>query len=196
MPSFDDCRTAPFSAPILQTQMPVGVWACVTTASGNIGRIRVSNINGFPGVPIPMTIYLDHTTWALGRDPPPRGPGGGPGGHDQAADSGDPANICVRSRRRQRRRRPGTDFWFQAVNPVQMFIKPLNGAQIAVGNRQNRGYDGCAESFNTAPVPLNTLSAGDYVCAVTNEGRLSQFRINDISSGTPKTLTIRYFTWE
>jgi hypothetical protein len=75
-PSIDECLSAPYSgSPVLQTQMPVGVWACVTTSSGNVGRIRIANINGVPGIPVPMTIFLDHTTWSATG-----GPGGGFGG--------------------------------------------------------------------------------------------------------------------
>jgi hypothetical protein len=45
-------------------------------------------------------------------------------------------------------------------------------------------------------VAFNTLSVGDYICAATSEGRVSQFRINAITPGSPKTLTIGYTTWE
>ena len=81
-PSVGDCLSAPYSpAPVLQRQMPVGVWACVTTGSGNVGRIHVANINGVPGIPVPMTIYFDHTTWSAAGGPGgPGGPGGGFGG--------------------------------------------------------------------------------------------------------------------
>jgi anthranilate/para-aminobenzoate synthase component I len=38
---------------------------------------------------------------------------------------------------------PDADFWFEAVTATQLFIKPMNGTQIAVGNKQNRGFNGC-----------------------------------------------------
>ena len=73
----------------------------------------------------------------------------------------------------------------------------MNGAQLAVGDKSNRGYDGCAaEAFSTASVALNTLPPGSYVCVATNQGRVSQFRIVGLSPGIPKTLTIAYTTWE
>jgi hypothetical protein len=37
---------------------------------------------------------------------------------------------------------------------------------------------------------------GSYVCVRTNEGRISQFRINAISSGSPRTLSLGYTTWQ
>ena len=201
-PSMDECLSAPYSgSPVLQTQMPVGVWACVTTSSGNVGRIRIANINGIPGIPVPMTIFLDHTTWSATG-----GPGGGFGG---PGGGGGPATHSTKTPTVPQTftfdldegqilgTSTDADFWFEAVNPVQLFIKPMNGAQIAVGNRQNRGYNGCRmEAFSPNQIALNTLAVGDYICAATSEGRVSQFRINAISPGSPKTLTIGYTTWE
>jgi hypothetical protein len=161
-PSFNDCQTAPSSpAPILQSQMPQGVWACVTTGDGNIGRIRVASINGIPGLPVPMTIVFDHTTWSPGGPGSPGGFGGpgGPGGFGGPGGGGpggggpvmhstntlvvpqtfsfdlDAGQVLGSS--------PDADFWFEAVTAAQLFIKPMNGAQIAVGNKQNRGFNGC-----------------------------------------------------
>lgn len=245
-PSFDDCQTVPSSpAAILQSQMPQGVWACVTTDDGNIGRIRVANINGIPGLPVPMTIFFDHTTWSPGGGPGgpggfggpggrggfgpggpggfggPGGPGGvggpgglggfgGPGGGGPGGQGGggpvahstntlvvpqtfsfdlDAGQVLGSS--------PDADFWFEVVTATQLFIKPMNGAQIAVGNKRNRGFNGCsAESFSPDQLALNTLAVGNYICAATSEGRVSQFRINALTSGSPRTLTISYTTWE
>ena len=247
-PSFDDCRSASFSgSPIPQAQMPTGTWACVATGSGNLGRIRVAGINGVPGVPVPMTIYLEHTTWSPAPGGPgggpgdgfggglggpgggpggpgggfgggPGGPGGGPGGPGGGFGGGpggpgggfgggaphSAGSLVVAQtylfdldEGQVSGSNDNADFWFQAVTPVQMFIKPMNGAQIAVGNRQDRGRRGCrSETFSSAPVPLNTLSAGDSICASTSAGRISQFRIDAISPGSPKTLNLSYVTWD
>jgi hypothetical protein len=239
-PSIDECLSAPYSgSPVLQTQMPVGVWACVTTSSGNVGRIRIANINGIPGIPVPMTIFFDHTTWSATGGPGGGfggpggvggggfggpgggggfgGPGGGfgsPGGGGGGGFGGPGGGGGPATHSTNTPTVPQTftfdldegqilgtstdaDFWFEAVNPVQLFIKPMNGAQIAVGNRQNRGYDGCRmEAFSSNQIALNTLAVGEYICAATSEGRVSQFRINAISPGSPKTLTIGYTTWE
>lgn len=209
-PSIDDCRSAPYSgAPIAQQQLPVGVWACVTTGNGNIGRIRVSNIIGVPGLPVPMTIFFDHTTWSPSPGGPgggpggPGGPGGGPGGGfggppHQTGTLTVPQTYTFDLDEGQISGSSGdADFWFQAVTLSQMFIKPMNGAQIAVGDRSNRGRRGCRhEIFSSVPVPLNTLAVGDYVCATTNLGRISQFHIDAISPGVPKTLSLSYATWD
>ncbi len=40
---------------------------------------------------------------------------------------------------------PGADLWFEAVSQFQLFLTPVNGAQIAVGDKSDRGYDGCSD---------------------------------------------------
>jgi hypothetical protein len=86
--------------------------------------------------------------------------------------------------------------WFQSQGS-QLYINPRNGAQLGVGNKTNRGYLGCAnEVYTPNRVSLNTLAPGNYVCVVTSEGRVSQFRVNAILGGSPRTLRIGYTTWE
>jgi hypothetical protein len=89
------------------------------------------------------------------------------------------------------------DVWFQAVTMSQLFLKPVNGAQLAVGDRSDRGRRRCAtESFSNDPVALNALPVGSFVCVATNRGRVAQFRVSGVSGGVPKTLTLDYTTWE
>ena len=89
------------------------------------------------------------------------------------------------------------DIWFEAVTASQLFLTPRGGAQMAVGDRSNRGRDGCASaSYSTTRVALSAVPVGSYVCVRTNEGRISQFRVNAISAGSPKTLTLGYTTWQ
>jgi hypothetical protein len=87
----------------------------------------------------------------------------------------------------------GTDIWYQAVTAVQKYITPQNGAAIAVGDGSNRGYAGCfEESFSSDRVPLADIPPGTYVCAKTNQGRISQFRVNGFVGTTMK---LGYTTW-
>lgn len=196
-PDFNTCKTAPYSpGPIPQAQLPVGVWLCVKTSDGNFGRLRVSNINGIPGLPLPMTIYFDHTTWSAsggGGSPLPPPP--------QPIHSQDTLQIqqtfSVDLDEGNLSTGADTDIWFQAVTATQMFLKPMNGAQLAVGNKSDRGYDGCsAEAFSPAAVPIGTLPAGSFVCYATNQGRVGQFRVQSLTGTVPKKLTIQYRTWE
>ncbi|WP_421855883.1 hypothetical protein [Oricola sp.] len=91
----------------------------------------------------------------------------------------------------------GADFWFQAETASLLYLVPRNGARIGVGNRANRGAAGCAAArMTTDRVSLSDLPVGSYVCARTNEGRISQFRVNGVSPGSPKTLSIGFTTWQ
>lgn len=87
----------------------------------------------------------------------------------------------------------GADIWYRAVTAVQKYIKPINGAKLAVGNKSNRGFAGCkTETFSSAQVSIWTLPVGSYVCVKTNQGRISQFRLNGYAGTTMK---LGYTTW-
>lgn len=89
------------------------------------------------------------------------------------------------------------DIWFQAETADLLYIAPRNGARLGVGDRSNRGYAGCDSArLGRDRVSLRDVPVGSYICVRTNEGRISQFRINDVTGGTPKTLKIGYTTWE
>ncbi len=89
------------------------------------------------------------------------------------------------------------DIWFEAETRDLLYITPRNGAVLGVGDRSNRGYSGCsAARYSSARVSLRDIPVGSYVCVRTNENRFSQFRVNAISAGSPKTLSIGYTTWQ
>lgn len=91
----------------------------------------------------------------------------------------------------------GADIWFQAETRELLYLAPRNGAQFGVGNRSNRGYRGCSRArYTTERVSLRDIPVGSYVCVKTNKGRISQFRVNRISGGSPKSVTIGYTTFE
>lgn len=87
----------------------------------------------------------------------------------------------------------GTDIWYHAVSNVEKYIEPQGSARIALGDGTNRGFAGCsAESFSADPVPLGDMPVGTYVCVKTNQGRISQFRVNGFMGTTMK---LGYTTW-
>lgn len=89
------------------------------------------------------------------------------------------------------------DIWFQAETADLLYLVPRGGARIGVGDRSNRGFAGCSGArFTTERVSLRDIPAGSYVCVRTGEGRISQFRVNAVSGGSPRTLSIGYTTWE
>src|SRR3972149_6876934 len=87
---------------------------------------------------------------------------------------------------------PGADLWFEADTATLLYLTPRNGARLWVGERNNRGKDGCAAGthYTTSRVSLADLPVGSYVCVRTSEGKVSQFRVNSLSGASPKTLTI------
>jgi hypothetical protein len=199
-PNFNTCNNAPYSnSAIPLIQLPIGVWLCVQTSDGNVARMRVASIQGIPQLPLPINVVFNYTTWST-QGPGPGGGGGGQPPFPQAPvystglleipqtfefdlDEGEVDGGT-------------SDLWFQAQGS-QLYLNPRNGAQIGVGNKTNRGYIGCAnEVYSPNRVSLNTLAPGNYVCVVTSDGRVSQFRVNAILGGSPKTLRIGYTTWE
>ncbi|HSF91255.1 MAG TPA: hypothetical protein VLA51_03510, partial [Paracoccaceae bacterium] len=88
----------------------------------------------------------------------------------------------------------GVDIWYQSTTPVRNYLTPRNGARLALGDRARKGYSGCsAETYSTAPIPLWTIPIGSYVCAKTDQGRFSEFRLSGFA-GT--TMELDYTTWE
>jgi hypothetical protein len=89
----------------------------------------------------------------------------------------------------------GADVWFQAVTNSEMYLSPVNGVQLALGDGGDHGFAGCARAaFSTVRIPME-MAVGRFVCAVTSEGRVSQFQVESISSTVPRSLTIHYITW-
>jgi len=88
----------------------------------------------------------------------------------------------------------GADIWYRAVTPVQKFIKPINGAKLAVGDKSNRGFAGCkTATYSASQVSIWSLPVGSYVCVKTNMGRISQFRLNGYAGTKMK---LGYTTWK
>ncbi|MFM7614518.1 MAG: hypothetical protein ACKO4R_09895, partial [Synechococcales cyanobacterium] len=89
-----------------------------------------------------------------------------------------------------------SDLWFQAVTANELYLSPVNGAGMWVGDRSNRGYEGCVNgAYSPSRVSLTNVPVGSYICMRTNQGRISQFRVNTISAGSPKQLQIGFTTW-
>jgi hypothetical protein len=87
----------------------------------------------------------------------------------------------------------GVDIWYEAVTDSEKYLVPKGGAKLALGDGSNRGYAGCVgEDFSTDRVPLEDMPVGTYVCAKTDQGRISQFRINGFAGTTMK---LGYTTW-
>lgn len=87
----------------------------------------------------------------------------------------------------------GGDVWYRAVTATEKYLQPINGGRLSLVDGSQRGFNGCkTAAFSTARLALVDLPVGTYVCAKTNEGRISEFRINGFV-GT--TMRIGYTTW-
>jgi hypothetical protein len=88
------------------------------------------------------------------------------------------------------------DLELQLVTLLDARLAPINGAQMGVGDRSNRGYSGClVEPMSAAAVPITAIPAGSHICARTNAGRISEIRI-DALAPLIRVLTVTFTTWQ
>ena len=91
----------------------------------------------------------------------------------------------------------GADIWFQAKTATDRYITPRNGAKIAVAGTTSVNLRGCKNlNVSTRSIPLRSAPVGTYVCVKTDQGRYSQFRVNQRVGRSPGTLHIGYTTWK
>jgi hypothetical protein len=89
----------------------------------------------------------------------------------------------------------GADLAYQVV-AFNRQLAPTNGAQMSFTNGAQRGFAGCsAATYSTGPVPEAALSVGNYVCVRTDQGRISEFRVDNIGQ-VLGVLTLSYTTWQ
>jgi len=94
-------------------------------------------------------------------------------------------------------RSQGADIWFQAKTATRRFITPRNGAKLAIAGNRSVNLAGCKSlRLSSRSIPLSALPVGTYVCAKTDQGRYSQFRINQRVGSSPGKLHIGYTTWK
>jgi hypothetical protein len=88
------------------------------------------------------------------------------------------------------------DFWFEAATPIERYVTPWNGTQIALVGTVAPGLSGCqSASYSSNKIAIADLPVGTYVCVQTNEGRYSQVRIEAPVGPSPGTLSIGFITW-
>lgn len=90
----------------------------------------------------------------------------------------------------------GSDLWFHALSPMELYLEPVGGARLAFmgggGGRQD-----CREAdLNSDRVSLGRVNVGSVFCYRTGEGRLGQFRVTGFSNqGPSRTMMLDYETW-
>ena len=90
----------------------------------------------------------------------------------------------------------GADLSYFAPDLINLQLIPINGAQISFTDGAERGYAGCSTAvYSAGPVLLASIPVGGYLCLKTNEGRISEFRINSIGP-ILRILSVGYTTWQ
>lgn len=80
--------------------------------------------------------------------------------------------------------RSGADLQYALASNGRLYLRALNGAAMAVGRRNDRGFEGCSVArFNTQQIRRNQLPIGAYICVKTNEGRFAQIHVNQYADG-------------
>ena len=93
--------------------------------------------------------------------------------------------------------RDQADIWFEADTATRRYITPRNGARIAIAGNRSVGKSGCsALPMAASRIPISSTPVGTYVCVRTNQGRISQFRVNQPVGPSPGKLVIGYTTWK
>lgn len=95
----------------------------------------------------------------------------------------------------------GADIWFNALTDQQRFLMPMtqSGATVTLYGASAPGYSGCATvPVGLAPIPIDSLTAGVYVCATTSQGRIAVVRVDEPAGPSSATaaLTISYTTYD
>lgn len=89
----------------------------------------------------------------------------------------------------------GSDLWFRALSPLELYLEPTGGARLAFmggGGRQD-----CRDAnLSSDRVALGRVNIGTVFCYRTGEGRLGQFRVTGFSNqGQTRIMTLDYETW-
>ena len=93
----------------------------------------------------------------------------------------------------------GADVFFQKLNATQAQFTGLDGFQMAfIGAVAPSEADCAAALFSLSDVDLDNLGVGNFLCGITDEGRLTRFRIVNIDGPTPgasSLIDIEFATW-
>ncbi len=87
----------------------------------------------------------------------------------------------------------GADIWWRPQGGGSQVIVPVNGAQMSLGDGDDRGLHDCrAERFDATPIDAASLTDGAVVCLKTNLGRVARFSVDTADTST---LTLDFVTW-
>lgn len=88
-----------------------------------------------------------------------------------------------------------SDVWLQGDTQNSAMLSSFGDALMGKPGRQ-QGYNGCRNArFASRAIMLEDMNVGDYVCVKTSEGRVAEFRINELRIGRDISVSIGYTTW-
>ena len=89
-----------------------------------------------------------------------------------------------------------SDVWLQGNTQNSAMLSSFGDALMGKPGRQ-QGYNGCKNArFASRAIKLEDMNVGDYVCVKTSEGRIAEFRINELRIGRDISVSIGYTTWK
>ena len=90
--------------------------------------------------------------------------------------------------------RNGADLQYARAGNGRLYLRTLNGAAMAIGRRNDRGFIGCNTArYNSQQVSTGQMPVGSFICVRTSEGRKAQFRVNQI---TDRAINIGFETYK
>jgi len=91
----------------------------------------------------------------------------------------------------------GADIWFEADTDTDRFITPAAGTVlVAAMGTVEPSFEQCAEAqLSSERIPIQDLPAGSVVCVLTDEQRLSVFRVDSPPGPSPGILGISVTTF-
>ena len=88
------------------------------------------------------------------------------------------------------------DIWLQGNTQNSAMLSSFGDALMAKPGKQ-QGYKGCRNArFASRAIKLEDMNVGDYVCVKTSEGRIAEYRINELRIGRDIEVSIGYTTWK
>lgn len=88
-----------------------------------------------------------------------------------------------------------SDIWLEGTTQGSARLSSFGDGQMAAPGNQ-KGYRGCqAARFASRAIKLSDMNVGDYVCVKTSEGRIAEYRINELRIGRDISVKLGYTTW-
>ena len=90
----------------------------------------------------------------------------------------------------------GSDLWFRAVSPLDLYLEPTGSARLAFMGSGGGRQDCRDANLSTDRISLGRVNIGTTICYRTGEGRLGQFRVTGFTNqGQTRIMMLDFETW-